>query len=67
MFHESANPLNCISVGMDVLSYQQLSTDGKNILDLARSKCDAISNSLNDVRYLQVFKTLPTICCFFAL
>lgn len=51
------HPLQTIDEGMESLSCQILSADAKESILLIRSKCDSISDALNDVKYLQVNNT----------
>ena len=55
MFHELSTPLNTIAIGIETLAGQRLSEQGQEYLEGVQEGTNAIMDSLNDVRYLQVY------------
>ena len=55
VFHELSTPLNTIAIGIETLAGQRLSEQGQEYLEGVQEGTNAIMDSLNDVRYLQVY------------
>ena len=54
VFHELATPLNSLAIGLDSLKTQKLTKGGEETLLTAKTHCDTILSSMQEIRYLQV-------------